>query len=486
MALGPELVGVRGGRFDLAGSKFPVVGANNYYLGFATPPMRGDAIAAAKGFGFNVLRAWAFVDCKTWAPGTEREGTWRGAWFQEGEIDQSGKITPRVNDDSDDGLNRLDHLIADANQAEIRLILPLVNHWPGFGGMDAYVGWFGGGARDRFYRDAGIRAAYQSYVQKVLTRRNTVTKRLYRDEPSIFAWELANEPQCNTRDGRVVLLEWVRTMSQWVKQWDPNHLLAVGDEGHFANGSGDLYDGRHGVDCAAFLQVAEIDFGTFHLYPQVWNQPDPILFGNQWIEDHLTAGARAGKPMILEEYGMTVGAGGLPSALPRNFIYRCWLQTILSKQGAGDLAWMIAGEDDMTGKPYLDYDHFTFYSPGDVMSIRDHVLQMTAGAPSDDPQAISIPGEGQGIVHLWVTDAAGNFLDEKQTTVIVKRDGSALGDPLELDFSGGGAQLAIPVNPQGNLMLQIEPQKYRMCNSNLFRLEERARVFIHVTTSPDI
>ena len=63
---------------------------------------------------------------------------WRGAYFQSW---NPATNRPEVNT-GENGLQRLDHLIADAEQAGIRLILPLVNHWPDFGGMDRYVEWF--------------------------------------------------------------------------------------------------------------------------------------------------------------------------------------------------------------------------------------------------------------------------------------------------------------------------------------------------------
>lgn len=37
-----------------------------------------------------------------------------------------------------------------------------------------------------------------SYSQTVLTRRNIYTGIEYRDDPTIFAWELINEPRCMT------------------------------------------------------------------------------------------------------------------------------------------------------------------------------------------------------------------------------------------------------------------------------------------------
>ena len=478
MALPPELVRVRDGRFDVGGSSLPVVGANCYYLAYASPRMRGDVLAIANQLGLNTIRSLAFLDCKAAPSGTVPEDAWRGVYFQCWDPDKS---CPRLNEGAD-GLERLDHLIADAEAAGIRLILPLVNHWPDFGGMDRYVEWFQAGSRDQFYRDARVRAAYQSYMQQLLTRRNTVTGRVYNQEPAILAWELANEPRCETRDGREVLLGWIRDMSRWVKQQDPNHLLSVGDEGQFASGSGHLYDGRYGVDCEAFLQVPDIDFGTFHMYPEAWNQPDPVQFGIQWIEQHLSAGRKAGKPMLLEEYGMTVGADGQSSILTRNFVYRYWLQAVSSERGAGDLAWMIASVDDLTDKLYPDYDHFTFYSVSEVMSIRDHVLQMTQGAPADSAPPLESPGPERAAVHLWVTDHNGIFLDENQTRVTVKRDGQQPGDSLILDFSGGPVQINLPAFPAGNLILEIQPRTYQDCNCGPFPVRPRERLLMQITT----
>ena len=323
-----NLIAVRNGNFDDNGSVFKIVGANNYYAAFATPAMRAAVIYAAQRIGLNVLRSPAFLD-----------SPWRGAYFQSW---NPATNRPEVNT-RENGLQRLDHLIADAEQSGIRLILPLVNHWPDFGGMDQYVKWFHAKSRDDFYRDPRIREAYKSYTSQILNRENTITGRLYKDEPSILAWELANEPRSK------LLVAWVQEMSPWIKQHDPNHLLAVGDEGHITE---------------PLLQVPEIDFGTFHLYPEASNQRDPV----RSITEHLTAGRNAGKPMLLEEYGIT-------SKTDRNRIYTEWLRAIEDQDGAGDLAWMLASTDDETGEPYQDHDGFTFYSDVDVPSICEHVIR---------------------------------------------------------------------------------------------------------------
>ena len=62
-------------------------------------------------------------------------------------------------------------------------------------------------------------------------------------------------------------------MSEFVRVYAPNQLIAAGDEGFFANrtaGRGWLYDGSTGVDTERILALPEIDIGTFHLYPDVY------------------------------------------------------------------------------------------------------------------------------------------------------------------------------------------------------------------------
>jgi endo-1,4-beta-mannosidase len=113
-----NVIRARDGYFNDGDSRFKIVGANNYYAGFATDAMRGAVLNAAKQMGLNVLRVPAFLD----------GDPWRGAYFQSWNPTTN---RPEVNT-GENGLQRLDHLIADAELAGIRLILPLVNHWPDF------------------------------------------------------------------------------------------------------------------------------------------------------------------------------------------------------------------------------------------------------------------------------------------------------------------------------------------------------------------
>ena len=61
---------------------------------------------------------------------------------------------------------------------------------------------------------------------------NTISGVMYRDDPTIFAWNLMNEPRC-TGCGWA-MQEWVTEMAQYMKAIDPNHMVTIGEEGFYS------------------------------------------------------------------------------------------------------------------------------------------------------------------------------------------------------------------------------------------------------------
>ena len=71
----------------------------------------------------------------------------------------------------------LDYALNKADELGIRLILPLVNNWDDYGGMNQYVAWdatYGGAptasVHDDFYTDSDIKTWYKDHVAAVLNR----------------------------------------------------------------------------------------------------------------------------------------------------------------------------------------------------------------------------------------------------------------------------------------------------------------------------
>jgi mannan endo-1,4-beta-mannosidase len=71
------------------------------------------------------------------------------------------------------------------------------------------------------------------------------------------------------------------------------------------------------------------DFGTCHLYPELAPAEPPAAFGAQWIREHIEAGQRAGKPMLIEEYGLKIDAGHAF----RNAAVQTWLEQVVTRRG---------------------------------------------------------------------------------------------------------------------------------------------------------
>ncbi|KAB5590762.1 mannan endo-1,4-beta-mannosidase A [Ceratobasidium theobromae] len=339
-----SFVKTSGQEFTLDGQRFTVVGSNAYWMAqLSTTADMTTAFNDLKNAGFTTLRTWGFNEV------TSPSGTYYNLW--------SGS-TPTLNTGSN-GLGKFDTVVAQAKAAGIRLIVALTNNWSDYGGMDVYVKQLlGSNNHDLFYTDATVKAAFKNYVKGFVER--------YKNEPTIMAWELANEPRCKGSTGTSTgtcttqtITTWATELSAYIKSIDSNHLVALGDEGFYNQPSAATYpyQGSEGVDFDANLsawwrykgtqilniatEISSLDFGTFHSYPQSWGQSDNVLnWGTQWIKDHATSQKAANKPVIIEEFGTTTDQAT---------VYTAWWDAIVSSGLTGDLIWQ-AGSTVSTGK----------------------------------------------------------------------------------------------------------------------------------------
>ncbi|KAI5778740.1 glycoside hydrolase [Geopyxis carbonaria] len=347
-----------GTNFMLNGKKFNYVGSNAYWLTFLTNTADVDfALDKFAASGMKVLRIWAFADY------TSSQGTSTAfqVWSNGSPTIQTGSA----------GLQRLDYIVAAALKRGIRLILPLVNNWGDYGGMDVYVDQMAAGSgHEVFYTNSNIKAAYKNYAKAVVSR--------YSGSPAIFAFELTNEARCSGRLSKVgtctpaTITAWVSEMSAYIKSLDSAHMVSVGDEGFFnrASSSDWFYSGGEGVDFEAYLALSSIDFGTFHLYPSSWSTS--YTWGNQYIIDHATAATSAGKPVVFEEYGIPRSTGVRTAELTT------WHKTVLANNIAGDMYWQFGTTLPNAGKTHDDT--FTIFTDdSDYASlVTSYVTQMEA------------------------------------------------------------------------------------------------------------
>jgi mannan endo-1,4-beta-mannosidase len=387
------------------GKPFCFSGSNNYYLTYKDKEMVDDVFKQAKAMGLKVMRTWAYIDrgsIDDSVPSTdtnewEPHGTKQGVYFQYWDT-ATRSVAYNEGAEKNDGLVRLDYMLAKAAENDVKVVMVLTNNWKEFGGMNQYLKWFDLSYHHEFYTDPRAKQAYKSYAAHLINRVNTITKVPYKEDPTIFAWELANEPRCRNfgrfdraQDCKAeTITGWVKEMSAHIKSLDNNHMVSVGDEGFFnrKGQSAEQYNGKDGVDHEAFLALDSIDFGTFHLYPDNWSVG--AKWGNQWIQDHIAAAQKAGKPTVLEEYGVVIKRDDTTGKVTSGFerrrtAYLNWNNLMLKGGGAGSMFWILVGVDPNnknTGH-YQDYDHFSVYNLPDDESAKlltEFAGQFSSGA----------------------------------------------------------------------------------------------------------
>jgi mannan endo-1,4-beta-mannosidase len=216
---------------------------------------------------------------------------------------------------------------------------------------------------DRFYACAPCQTAYRAHIQTVIKRINTVNGRTYRDDPTIFAWQLANEP-------RNYPANWIGDLGQFIKSLDSNHMLTVGSEGSW------------GGDFKTTHASPTIDYTTCHIWVEPWgkyNATDSSAsqlqtatnFAVDYLNTHNTDSASLGKPLVMEEFGLArdgwASTGKYDPATPvtnRDKYYQSLfskVESLMAAQGAiaGDNFWAWAGEARPPSKWTGDPPHET-------------------------------------------------------------------------------------------------------------------------------
>ena len=368
-----DFVKVRHGHFTVGGAPLRFGGTNTYYLHQLSHYTIDNALDDAAAMSVAVVRAWAFAD-----------GSGNGYTALQPE--------PFVYDNA--AFDSLDYAIYKAGQLGIRLVLALVNNWPNYGGMAQYVKWFLGLTddsfgdavnHDMFYSTKAIQDCYRAYVKYVLTRHNPYTGLRYNEDPTIMTFELANEPRSRSDKTGERLLTWVAETSAYVKRLAPRQLVAVGDEGFYGDptNSDYPYSNFEGDRWKDFIALPTIDYGTVHLYPQSWGETeaavppvDPVAWGKTWIGQHITDGAAAGKPVVIEEFGLGINASqGIGDEAARDAGYTVWTNEVLTAGGAGDQFWLLTSRID-DGSFYPDFDGFRIIWFNDPSNATNNAAQL--------------------------------------------------------------------------------------------------------------
>lgn len=218
-------------------------------------------------------------------------------------------------------LDGLDYLLAELEKRDMLAVLYLTNSWDWSGGYGYYLKQTGHkdspdasgeGYNEycayaaQFYADTLAQRLYYDFVRSIVSRTNRYTHRAYKDEPSIMAWQLCNEPRPFSKEMFEPMLEWSRRTARLIKSLDPNHLVSTGSEGIIGCAWNEEV-------CRQMHAEPAIDYLTVHVWPINWGWssadrltaalPNVYLKAGEYIDHNVRLAENIDKPMVIEEFG---------------------------------------------------------------------------------------------------------------------------------------------------------------------------------------
>ena len=384
-----DFVTVRNGRFELRDHPYFYIGTNLWYGCYlCDPALPGGRqrmvreLDRLQSMGVTNIRLLAGSETSPLAGAISRG------------------ITRAPRDWDEDLLSGLDFCLAEMATRNMRAILFVSNYWQWSGGFAQYVRWMTGDTipdpdkpviakgnwsgfmkfSARLYVTPAANQLYLDYISQLIQRRNTANGRVYRDDPAIMTWELANEPRPGTDaavSGVPEFCRWVDATARFIHAQDPNHLVCTGSEGiHGCLDQPDVFLKAH--------ETPAIDYVTVHMWLKNWGWLKDPLLGPDYenaaarardhVEQHnVLATDTLHKPLVLEEFGLPRDheqyAPGSPTTARDDYFGRMFNQVADScragraLQGANFWTWggegrAGAGKPDstaaLTGDPFCE------------------------------------------------------------------------------------------------------------------------------------
>ena len=225
-------------------------------------------------------------------------------------------------------LRGLDFLLNEMADRQMKAVLVMGNYWEWSGGMAQYVAWANGvpvfdpaknndatafmAFASEFYRNKKAWELYFNYLEHVIDRINTVTGVAYNEDPTIMAWQLANEPRPHpAADKTPSHLEdfyaWIDAAAKRIHALAPKQLVSVGSEGAMGClGKAEIYQKAHVLE--------SVDYMTVHIWPKNWGWYVPedetktvenaVTRAAAYYEEHIRMADALQKPVVLEEFGL--------------------------------------------------------------------------------------------------------------------------------------------------------------------------------------
>ena len=225
-------------------------------------------------------------------------------------------------------LDGLDYLLMEMGKRDMTAVLYFNNSWEWSGGYTQYVawatgsevpvptpgveGWDGEGwtrymeSARQFVKNKRARDLFTNHVLYIVNRTNKYTGQKYVDDPTIFSWQICNEPRAFDRQSKASFAEWIHETAKAIRKLDPNHMISTGSEGFY----GCEQDMKL---CERIHSFEEISYINCHVWPYNWKWIDAenmesqlkgaCLNTHEYIKLHSDLAAQIGKPLVVEEFG---------------------------------------------------------------------------------------------------------------------------------------------------------------------------------------
>lgn len=385
-------VSVKGTSFILNGKPYYFVGANYWYgslLGLIPDRKKGverlrKELDFLKANGVTNLRVMAGAEGSGLISGVTRVGPPLQP--------EQGKFDEKV-------LDGLDIVLAEMRKRDMKAVIFLSNNWEWSGGFQQYLTWNGrvpeemrtrkltwDEQRDtvaKFYDCGPCKQGYDKQAAFILNRRNKINTIRYIDDPTIMAWELANEPRPMRPASDNAYKKWISDTAGMIKAKDPNHLVTTGHEGWIGTEGMPLFETVHADK--------NIDYLTIHIWAKNWGwfKGDKLAEGfdnsmskaGAYVEEHIAVSKKLGKPLVIEEFGLPRDGISFDPASPTAFRDRYYAK-ILS----------FIGPDAVSGANFWAFG-------GSARPVKGQVFWKTGDDYMGDP-----PMEEQGLNTVFDSD----------------------------------------------------------------------------------
>ncbi len=266
-------------------------------------------------------------------------------------------LQPTPGEYNDQLLDGLDYFMAQLAERDMSAVLYLANAWEWSGGFTQYLMWSGELSEDfdpencswteyraaatQFVRSDKARALLDNHIKFILSRTNRYTGLKYTDDPTIFSWQLCNEPRAFSEESKEYLVDWVDKTSTLIRSLDENHMISTGNEGRMGcEGDIDLFERIHALDNISYINA--------HMWALNWSWIDKndiagtidsaIEKSKSYLAEHIAIAEKLQKPLVFEEFGLPRDEAAIERGTPtthRDRLYSTVFEMITESAAEG-------------------------------------------------------------------------------------------------------------------------------------------------------